>query len=328
MANVVANNGSLGEQQNSANSVEQHQSSSDNLKQTNKSNPTTTNEIEVVYDVEHLATFSTTSYGSCHEQQAARGKNGIDRSTSAANGDFKLCRDSNNKSDSNSSNGATGNTQLTTTPRAALERLFELEKLSGIWTQRMQIELRDDLMLILDCETNSIVERFNRNCVTKPEAFEQYNDIYNNIVVFIIKQLDEHEVRGSKQTSDDSDREEREGEIHIFKCVSHQAQQLVEDITYWKTNTNRAMNGKESKSVAANAAAARMAGDETAAGNSKSPAANLNNNGQQASNSNKPIVTVASCNKAAACDNVPIVNVNVKETVQVFNQIAALREKG
>lgn len=44
------------------------------------------------------------------------------------------------------------------------------------------------------------------------------------------------------------------------------------------------------------------------------------------SSSDKPVVTVASSAKSTG-EQVPIVNVNVKETVQVFNQIAALREK-
>lgn len=350
-------------------------------------------ENDVIYDVEHLATFSTAP---SHETTTNENPSTIDN-----NDDFKNVPQSFN----NSSN-------YVTKPRVALQKLFELEKLSGIWTQRMQIELRGDLMLIIDCETNSIVERFNRDCVTKPEAFNQYNDIYNNIVVFAIQQgqleketkSDELKAAASSSngtenrstTTSVSDKNndklnrrkeldqlnsETPGELHIFQCVSHKAQQLVSDILAWKssqttssrreeveasdtskqqvnmtkknesesllaTTQDTTRNGKPSNDNRHNAhnqdtekslalsSRQRQVVDKKSNGdgeqtNRNKPTTTVSNgalNGQPANGNSKPVVMVAS--STSASENVPIVNVNVKETVQVFNQIAALREKG
>lgn len=336
--------------------------------------------VMVVYDVEHLATFSTT--GTCHETNNRSTNNGISSRSKNNNNNNKSNATATTTTttralgnaenptlnESPTSDDDNANNETTTTPKVALQRLFELEKLSGIWTQRMQIELRDDFMLIIDCETNSTVERFQKECVTRPEAFNQYNDIYNNIVVFIIEQQQSDE---NKQTTTGGEREEEiNGEIHIFQCVSHKAQQLVSDILNWKNcensikmDTNKLeASGKQQKKISAAAAvAARLEQEQisanfASAGKSQSSGResekrpedrNATTVGSNNSNANpKPVLvqvaaaagansiapggasTAATNGTGCGNENVPIVNVNVKETVQVFNQIAALREKG
>lgn len=318
-----------------------------------KDNALTSTSIQ--YDVEHLATFSTAS---SHEQAK------YDDNGKAANkSKFKQASESSDA----------------TEPKVALQKLFELEKLSGIWTQRMQIELQNDVMLILDCETNSIVERFHYNQVTQPEAFNHYNDIYNNIIVFIIDQKG-HPSNSSNQENCDK----IPGELHIFQCVSHKAKQLVSDILEWKSSMS-CEDGKENSGLNLSlfAPALSEANNKSSEspevamrpidGNVMSSApANVRESSQEfmqdtrisddqklvdaktesaletqnlvtttrkedihqsttpapdgvESRRPKPAVIVASSSTSA--ETIPVVNVNVKETVQVFNQIAALREK-
>lgn len=340
----------------------------------------------VVYDVEHLATFSTT--GGSHELTTGDNDSYNQSQTTTTKSNNISGGKTNNAptnvattstfSESNKATVATSDgINKATTPKVALQRLFELEKLSGIWTQHMQIELRDDFMLIVDCETNSIVERFNRDCVTKPEAFSHYNDIYNNIVVFIIQQptscnksqSDDEEVVDSTsvdepEDTDAANQEKREesnvaaGEIHIFQCVSHKAQQLVTEILDWKAkrplsssensldtrssadsqpatdmikksaiNNNKMQDSTRSPSLSSSIAHQQQSKSPLIKSASSPPPATSSNGSTvaTATPNGKPMVTVAS--SASVNEQVPIVNVNVKETVQVFNQIAALREK-
>lgn len=348
----------------------------------------------VVYDVEHLATFSTTSSSttSSHDK-SSKNKGSLYNSTTSH-------QDKSDKSSSSTSDvdvvivheddnlnegQETRHKQEVGEPKEALQRLFELEKLSGIWTQRMQIELRNDYMLIIDCESDSIVERFEKDCVTKPEASSQYNDIYNNIVVFTIQQRSS----SSTSTSDISNKQQHpiptRSELHIFQCVSHNAQQLVSDILSWKSSNSRINNDSNKKIIMKSNEKEKPATTRigtTLSNDSNQPIASLTSSSKSVLNDNgktngqndflntkepqqkqeteanretktetstsgqsvtqgspittttptttttttqKPVVMVASCPNAS--ENVPIVNVNVKETVQVFNQIAALREK-
>lgn len=302
------------------------------------------NSSGVIYDVEHLATFSTSSSGDSRVSDRDGRATNVDRranTTTDAKGPpvgHKL-----SQFQSTSSSSSATEADPITEPREALQKLFELEKLSGIWTQRMQIELREDLMLIVDCETNAIVERFHRLCVTKPEAFSHYNDIYNNIIVFIIQQ---RPTEGPTVNNP--------GELHIFQCVTHKAQQLLADILAWKssvaTTTTTTTSETTTQPQTAATSSSKMAEqpsnetvastetnnrkkahDEDLKGEAEKQTVDSNKttgqSGAPATQTSKPVVvTVAS--SASATDTLPIVNVNVKETVQVFNQIAALREKG
>lgn len=242
----------------------------------------------------------------------------------------------------------------------ALERLFDLEKLSGIWTQQMKLELTSHnnpelqldqatdanednkfcslaQLIIIDCETNTKLESFEPKQLQSVRAFKQYNDIYNNILLFIIKKLD-------KQSE----------EIHIFQCVSNEAQDIAQNIEKWRIlNTNKGKQdiksnkdekvqpeGEEEDStmnqVTTTATESReknpsdmssLASDNEAKTKKQSvpPAPPPL---PQTPISSKPTILVASGKfEAKPADAAPLVNVNVKETVQVFNQIAAQREK-
>lgn len=332
-----------------------------------------------VYDVEHLATFSTSGNHETNNGPAKNNNNDVDVDDDGDDNSFEnngCAVDQISSLEEPPILADKASNVTKTTPKIALQKLFELEKLSGIWTQRMQIELREDYMLIVDCETNSVVEKFDRDCVTKPEAFNQYNDIYNNIVVFIIQQQQQV---ASEQTSDPQSKKknkknstndktrptlrshETEGELHIFQCVSHEALQLVSDILAWKSQTIRHSSDNNHQQQR-HAGMAKSGADDKPASTSKKTASNDHHSSTTSSSSSsssppsrngkttsdqinatknspspvaangpsnggggKPVVTVASC--ASSSESVPIANVNVKETVQVFNQIAALREK-
>lgn len=412
------------------------------------------NNANAVYDVEHLATFSTTANHETITTTTTTSHPTVAGSTSdvANDGDGDGTHSGNGKSSNNgymygksdcveqqehlhlvANSGSSRKTSrrhtkpdaIAKNPQVALERLFELEQLTGIWTQRMQIELDNETrqLLIRDCETDQVVERFPSSRVTKPEAFNQFNDIYNNILLFIIekpasdcrekdscedeqatsknnkksttttstnkksqdsKRLNANEL-DSNRNDDDNGRFQvtpaANSEIHIFQCVSHDARQLVDDILAWKNAEAGSLIMKDYQHGDTRLQPSAASGDTTSAGsarkhqqhdnlhadsggekgvrkmiaagsnsdtrdtNTNKPQSSGNNNnnskshssskqqvvGPDGSNSNygksngKPAVTLAS--SCLSNDTVPIVNVNVKETVQVFNQIAALREK-
>uniref|UniRef100_A0A6G1SLQ5 Epidermal growth factor receptor kinase substrate 8 n=1 Tax=Aceria tosichella TaxID=561515 RepID=A0A6G1SLQ5_9ACAR len=337
----------------------------------------TTNAEPVQYDVEHLATFSTVS---SHEQQVGAATTTTTTKTNNNRRDessrVRLKQQQQQQQASLSTNDSTTPSSSITEPREALQKLFELEKLSGIWTQRMQIELQQEFMFIVDCETKSVVERFHRDRVTKPEAFNHHNDIYNNIVVFNIDHQPAFDIENRSKTKSDDKKTSEEcdtktssnggGELHIFQCVSHQAKHLVSDILAWKSQALRVvsdepkadvMSEKESKTTTMPSSGPTTISNDHGISFGKETTDKVSSRGlsqksseevlrkQLAStedetsqaqpppsttaamsdNNHKPVVLVASSSKSS--ETVPIVNVNVKETVQVFNQIAALREK-
>ena len=106
--------------------------------------------------------------------------------------------------------------QQTTTPKMALQRLFAMEKTSGIWTQRMALQIEGGHMKIIDGDSNETVERFPVSLIHQPTAFNHSNHIYDNILIFTIQHP-----------------EESQGELHIFQCSSHSAQQVVDQINDW-----------------------------------------------------------------------------------------------
>lgn len=318
---------------------------------------------ELIYDVEHLATFSVKPN---FQHFSNKGSPSNDTRLLASNDtDTNAGRDTQQESLQFRSLKCTE--ASVSSPKAALEQLFELEKLSGIWTQRMQIELTNDLLRIVDCESNSIVEKFDHNCLTNPEAFSKFNDIYNNILVFVVNQ---------KQTLSDACRSHDTqieassvgaqfgGEIYIFQCVSHDAQDLVKRIQAWKSkhrqaasNDDRHHKSMQDKLISIRPKACHSptqpsdkrpveptanklngssasqrdhvgvgSGASGGSGGRRAPKSASNPSSPTSNGSAcKPLITVA-CS-ANPADDVPLVNVNVKETVQVFNQIAALREQ-
>lgn len=99
-------------------------------------------------------------------------------------------------------------------PADGMRRLLHLEKSNGIWSQKMQLRLDQSWVLIMDYETGVVMERFPISLVKEPTAFTSNDpmEIYNNILVFVVGQVDSR------------------SEMHIFQCQSVPAQELVEDL--------------------------------------------------------------------------------------------------
>lgn len=102
--------------------------------------------------------------------------------------------------------------------RDGLRRLLQMEKSSGIWTQKMQLQLMvaNSTVVIVDHENGDIVEKFPAELIREPTAFtsEDPRELYNNIFIFIVG------VSGASSSS----------ELHIFQCLGISAQRLVEDM--------------------------------------------------------------------------------------------------
>ncbi|XP_037812642.1 uncharacterized protein LOC119604231 isoform X1 [Lucilia sericata] len=100
-------------------------------------------------------------------------------------------------------------------PADGMRRLLQLEKTTGIWSQKMQLCLDYRWVLIMDYETGNIIERFPATLIQEPTAFTSTDamELYNNILVFIVS-------GGSGSRS----------EMHIFQSQSVSAVHLVEDL--------------------------------------------------------------------------------------------------
>ncbi|XP_055921993.1 epidermal growth factor receptor kinase substrate 8-like protein 2 isoform X4 [Eupeodes corollae] len=100
-------------------------------------------------------------------------------------------------------------------PADGMRRLLQLEKTTGIWSQKMQLCLDYQWVLIMDYETGNIIERFPATLIQEPTAFTSNDpmEMYNNILVFIV-------TGGSGSRS----------EMHIFQSQGVSAVHLVEDL--------------------------------------------------------------------------------------------------
>ncbi|XP_054281539.1 epidermal growth factor receptor kinase substrate 8-like isoform X2 [Macrosteles quadrilineatus] len=102
-------------------------------------------------------------------------------------------------------------------PADGMRRLLQLEKSNGIWSQKMQLQLDRNWVLIKDYETGQVMERFPASLIQEPTAFMSNDpmEIYNNILVFIVGE--------ERQSNSHS-------EMHIFQCQSISSLELVEDL--------------------------------------------------------------------------------------------------
>jgi epidermal growth factor receptor kinase substrate 8 len=73
-------------------------------------------------------------------------------------------------------------------PADGMRKLLQLEKTTGIWSQKMQLCLDRTWILIMDYETGNIIERFPATLIQEPTAFTSNDpmEMYNNILVFIV----------------------------------------------------------------------------------------------------------------------------------------------
>ncbi|KAH7639992.1 epidermal growth factor receptor kinase substrate 8-like protein 1 [Dermatophagoides farinae] len=226
------------------------------------------------YHVEHLATFSTTTTTSSSSSSLSNSPqppaNAPTTTTSASQ---------------SHDNEQQQQQQQHVTPRMALQRLFKMEKTSGIWTQRMAIQLKGNHMWILDGETNDVVERFPVAFIQQPTSFNDQNHIYNNILIFTVQLPNENQ-----------------GELHIFQCVSHDAINVVDDIYHWM----------------------RHYGIMVANHNNNHNTTEKSHNNHHHHHHHSPH---HHHHHPHSHPSGPSSNVNVKEAVNAFNQIAAQREK-
>ncbi|KAJ8678806.1 hypothetical protein QAD02_014593 [Eretmocerus hayati] len=109
-------------------------------------------------------------------------------------------------------------------PTDGMRRLLQLEKSNGIWSQKMQLRLERNWVLIMDNETGAVMERFPAALIQEPTAFTSRDpmEMYNNILVFTV--ADDSGGGGGGGSG------QQRAEMHIFQCQSVSAQDLVEDL--------------------------------------------------------------------------------------------------
>ncbi|KAG8181502.1 hypothetical protein JTE90_010173 [Oedothorax gibbosus] len=100
-----------------------------------------------------------------------------------------------------------------------LRRLLQMEKSSGIWTQKMQMRLEKKWVVIIDNENGDVVERFPMSLISEPTSYTSNDprELYNNIVVFIVK-------------GEPNNKNHNPSEMHIFQCARVSAQEVVNEM--------------------------------------------------------------------------------------------------
>ncbi|CAL1287181.1 unnamed protein product [Larinioides sclopetarius] len=114
-------------------------------------------------------------------------------------------------------------------PKDGLRRLLQMEKTSGIWTQKMQMKLDKNWVLILDYEDGDVVEKFPMNLISDPTAYtsEDPRELYNNILIFIVRE-------------DPKNKNPNQSEMHIFQCSRVYAQDVVDEMKMYMSGKIRA----------------------------------------------------------------------------------------
>ncbi|XP_047540507.1 epidermal growth factor receptor kinase substrate 8-like isoform X3 [Vanessa atalanta] len=112
-------------------------------------------------------------------------------------------------------------------PADGMRRLLQLEKSNGIWSQKMQLCLEDQWVLVMDYETGSIMERFPASWVHSPTAFTSPEpaELYNNVLAFVV---------GAPEGGGGNSPANARRELHIFQCHDVGAQTLVEELNALK----------------------------------------------------------------------------------------------
>ncbi|GAU89066.1 hypothetical protein RvY_01661 [Ramazzottius varieornatus] len=103
-----------------------------------------------------------------------------------------------------------------------VRRLRQMEKSSGIWTQRMHLRLERQYLAIIDFENGDTVERFSLDLVGEAHSFISHDakELYNNILVFTV---------GIKENSS-STTSGNVSEMHLFHCLQTSAKQIASDV--------------------------------------------------------------------------------------------------
>ncbi|XP_047037004.1 epidermal growth factor receptor kinase substrate 8-like isoform X5 [Helicoverpa zea] len=119
-------------------------------------------------------------------------------------------------------------------PADGMRRLLQLEKTNGIWSQKMQLCLEGQWVLVMDYETGSIMERFPASWVHSPTAFTSPEpaELYNNVLAFVVGAAAEGGAGGAGGGGAGGAAPRRE--LHIFQCHDVSAQALVEELNALK----------------------------------------------------------------------------------------------
>jgi len=143
-------------------------------------------------------------------------------------------------------------------PADGMRRLLQMEKASGIWTQKMMLRFDRDWITIADFENGEVVERFPMMLIHEPTAFTSKDpkDLYNNIFIFVV---------GEDPVHHDPP------EMHIFQCVGVSSQVVVDDLKMFMAGNVRLA---ERASVASAAVAASSSSSAAIAGNRIPPPPN------------------------------------------------------
>ncbi|CAH2987291.1 unnamed protein product [Chilo suppressalis] len=121
-------------------------------------------------------------------------------------------------------------------PADGMRRLLQLEKTNGIWSQKMQLCLEGQWVLVMDYETGSIMERFPASWVHSPTAFTSPEpaELYNNVVAFVVGAPTEGGTPSSPAPAPAPANAPPRRELHIFQCHDVAAQALVEELNALK----------------------------------------------------------------------------------------------
>lgn len=125
-------------------------------------------------------------------------------------------------------------------PADGMRRLLQLEKTNGIWSQKMQLCLEGQWVLVMDYETGSIMERFPASWVHSPTAFTSPEpaELYNNVLAFVVGQPAAEGAEGAAAPpagpAPPAGAPTPRRELHIFQCHDVGAQTLVEELNALK----------------------------------------------------------------------------------------------
>ena len=111
-------------------------------------------------------------------------------------------------------------------PADGMRRLLQMEKASGIWTQKMMLKMDHQWVTIVDFENGEIVEQFPLVLIRDPTAFTSKDpkDLYNNIFIFVVgEDVINH----------------NPPEMHIFQCVGVSSTDVVEDMKMFMSGNIR-----------------------------------------------------------------------------------------
>lgn len=127
-------------------------------------------------------------------------------------------------------------------PSDGMRRLLQLEKNSGVWTQKMLLRLDRTWVNVLNYENGEVIEKFPLTLIHEATAFTSSSPVnrYNNIFVIVVQDDPVHR---------------EPAQLHIFNCVGVSAEVVVENLKMYKAGNFHPGAGSAAADAAATAAA-------------------------------------------------------------------------